>query len=113
MPAALKTEFLLNDLAIRDIVQWIENLSAEVNDIKGSRELLIDICKHEAKAFKERKSEQLTASVINACSALGDSGLLLEVVSGCAQSHWRLDGTVSEALARTLHRFSFSDVEPR
>lgn len=113
MPEAFALEFTLTYIQTNDIMSWIRKLidSLESDPDQGCRNKLIQICKREAKTSYMRRSDLVIACVIEACTALKDVQLLLEVIEGC--SALRPGSDVHHAVAQALRVFAFCDVKPR
>ena len=113
MPEAFALEFMLTYIQLNDIASWIRKLivNLESDPDQECRKKLTQICKREAKTSYMRRCEWFTACVIDACTALKDDQLLLEVIEGC--SALRAGSDVHRAMAKALDVIAFRDVQPR
>ena len=108
-PYTYAIEFNLAHLNSEDVITWIQKLIGNLND--ANKDILVQICRREAKAYYMKRHERLIACVIEACTALKDAQLLVEAVRGCSAS--RPGSVVHRSVAQALRVFPFVDVEPR
>ena len=82
MPRAFVVEFTLEHRDSNDVMRWIKRLIGHLEDDPDQeiRNVLIQICRWEAKTSYEGRGEGFIACVIDACTALKDAELLHVVI---------------------------------
>lgn len=113
MPNEVALDFTLAHLSTGDVMKWIRQLidSLEHDPEQKWRTRLIQTCRREANNLYKRRSQELMASVIEACTALEDAQEVLMAIEGCSAS--RPGSSVHFAVAQALHVLPFDELKPR